>query len=178
MHTTSTVGIAGEPTQLVATVSINEISHSWSQVLEAVAGELKLIQSAWDFGTTLRRAESQMGKDRLFEELQERGIEEHTAKYAMKLSKDNPGGIAQIASDGNKLKQYAEQLTFPATEKIKEEVTRDLPPWELTKSGLRLNENPEGWHKYGSNYSTDMFCMKTKDIVRIWVELGRAKLTD
>lgn len=177
MHTTSPTGIVGEPTQLTATVSVNEIRHTWDKVKEAqeaaVMGEIKLIQATLDFGSTLRRAESQMGHERLLEELEQQGIEEYTAKQAMKMSKDNPGGIAQIAADSKKLKQYSEQLTFPATNATKDEsVARDLPPWELGKSGLRLNENPDGWHKYGSNYSTDMFWMKTKDIARIHAELG------
>lgn len=180
MHGTTT-GIVGEPAQLTAPVSINEITHSWEQVKEAqkaaIFGELKLVQATLDLGVTLRRAESQMGQERLFQELEERGIEEHTAKYAMKMAKDNPGGIAQIASDDKKFKQYAEQLTFPSTEKIKDEVIdKDLPPWELTKGGLRLNANPDQWHRYGAGYSSDTFCQKTEDIIRIWVELGRAKL--
>ena len=178
----STTGIVGEPTQLVAAVSINEITYSWEQVREAqkaaITGELKLVQAAWDFGATLRRAESQMGQERLFQELEEKGIQEHTAKQAIKLHKDNPGGIAQIAGDEKKFKQYADQLTFPATDKPKDEpIDKDLPPWELTKGGLRLNANPDQWHRYGLGYSAETFCKKTEDIIRIWVELGRARLT-
>jgi hypothetical protein len=180
--TNSIAGIVGEPAQLTAPVSINEIAHSWEQVKEAqkaaIFGELKLVQATLELGITLRRAESQMGQERLFEEIEEKGIEEHTAKYAMKMATDNPGGISQIAADEKKFKQYAEQLTFPSTEKHKEDVVdKDLPPWELSKGGLRLNANPDQWHRYGASYSADTFFKKTEDILRIWVELGRAKLT-
>lgn len=180
--TNSITGIVEQPAQLTAPVSINEITHSWEQVKEAqkaaIFGELKLVQATLDLGVTLRRAESQMGQDRLFQELEERGIEEYTAKYAMKMAKDNPGGIAQIAGDEKKFKQYAEQLTFPGTDKPKDEpVDKELPPWELTKGGLRLHANPDQWHRYGMSYSAETFCKKTEDIIRIWVEFGRAKLT-
>lgn len=179
----STTGIVGEPTQLIAPVSINEISHSWEHLKEAqknaITSNLKLVQASWEFGATLRRAESQMGQERLFQELEERGIEEHTAKHAMKIHRDNPGGIAQIAGDEKKLQHYTEQLTFGDTTKPKEEPwDKDLPPWELTKGGLRLHANPDQWHRYGVTYSADSFCKKTEDIIRIWVELGRAKLTE
>lgn len=178
----TTTGIVGEPAQLTAPVSINEITHSWGQVKEAqkaaILGELKLVQAAFEFGVTLRRAECQMGQERLFQELEEQGIEEHTAKQVMKMAKDNPGGIAQIAGDNKKFKQFAEQLTFPSADKPKEEpIDKDLPPWELTKGGLRLHANPDQWHRYGMGYSADTFCQKTEDIIRIWVELGRARLT-
>lgn len=180
MHGTTT-GIVGEPAQLTAPVSINEITHSWEQVKEAqkaaIFGELKLVQATLDLGVTLRRAENQMGQDRLFQELEQQGIEEHTAKYAMKMAKDNPGGIAQIAGDEKKFKQYAEQLTFPSTEKIKEEaIDKDLPPWKVTDKGLQLNVNPDQWHRYGQNYSIESFCQRFEGVLRIFVELGRAKL--
>jgi len=181
MQTTSNTGIAGEPVQLTAPVTINEISYTWGKLKEAqeaaVFGEIKLIQAHLDFGATLRRAESQMGQEELFAQLEEQGIEEHTAKQAMKMSKDNPGGVAQIAADSKRLKHYYEQLAFPSSHSGKDEsVARDLPPWQFTSGGLRLNENPENWHKYGSQYSTDMFAMKFKEVARILAELGYVQI--
>ena len=181
MQTTSNTGIIGESIQLTAPVTINEIAHTWEKVKEAqeaaVVGEIKLIQSVLDFGTTLMRAENQMGQERLIEELETQGIEEHTAKQAMKMAKDNPGGVAQIAGDNKRMKQYIDQLNFPSAHSGKDEsMVRDLPPWQFTTNGLRLNENPENWHKYGSQYSTDMFAMKAKDTVRIMAELGYVQI--
>jgi hypothetical protein len=181
MQTTSNTSIIGEPAQLTAPVTINEIAHTWDKVKEAqeaaVVGEIKLIQAVLDFGTTLMRAENQMGQQRLIEELEGQGIEEHTAKQAMKMAKDNPGGVAQIAGDNKRLKHYIEQLNFPSAHSGKDEsMVRDVPPWQFTSNGLRLNENPENWHKYGSQYSTDMFAMKAKDTMRIMAELGYVKI--
>lgn len=181
MQTTSNTSIIGEPVQLTAPVTINEISHTWDKVKEAqeaaVIGEIKLIQAVLNFGTTLMRAESQMGQDRLVKELEGQGIEEHTAKQAMKMAKDNPGGVTQIAGDNNRLKHYIEQLNFPSAHSGKDEnIARDLPPWQFTGSGLRLNENPENWHKYGSQYSADMFAMKFKEVARILAELGYVQI--
>jgi len=181
MQTTSNTGIAGKPVQLTAPITVNEIAHTWDRVKQAqeaaVVGEIKLIQAVLDFGTTLMRAESQMGQERLIEELEGQGIEEHTAKQAMKMAKDNPGGVAQIAGDNKRLKHYIEQLNFPSAHSGKDEsMVRDLPPWQFTTNGLRLNENPENWHKYGSQYSTHMFAMKAKDTIRIMAELGYVKI--
>lgn len=128
---------------VTAPVTVNEIAHAWEGVREAqrtaVTGNLKLIQATFSFGQSCLRAESQMGGETLMAELEERGIEAHTAREAMALAKANPGGVADIAADPKKIEKWLQKLLLPSAEVERETDDKGRPAFSVT---FRLNVDP------------------------------------
>jgi hypothetical protein len=128
---------------IAAPVTLNALAHGWEKLREAqqsaIAGNVKLLQATFDFGADLCRAEHQMGETMLMQELAERGIEEATARSVMAITRANPGGVAEVASNPKRLEKVLEGLLFPANEVQQQRGDGGRAAFAVT---FRLNVDP------------------------------------